>query len=384
MKKVVVASDSFKGSLTSSEVADAVSSAVHDIYPDCKIIKVNMADGGEGLLSSLKGCLKGELEEITVHDPVGRLIQAGYLTYEHGGLRTAVIEMAKASGLTLLDGSERNPLLTSTYGTGEMILDAFRKGCRRFIIGIGGSATNDGGTGMLEALGFRFLDRNLEEISGCNGSTLGRINRIDTSHIKIRLEECAFIVACDVEAVFSGLLGATHVFAPQKGADPMMIDDLEAGMKSFEDVIAETTGKRLSEIKGSGAAGGTGGALYAFLGAELKSGAELITELIGFEELIMDADLVITGEGRIDVQTLMGKGPAIIARKAGNCGIPVIAICGYSELETGDPFKAILPISRKPETAKELADAMEPSNAIKKIRKTLTDYFKQNFDKKTT
>ena len=385
MRKVVIASDSFKGSLSSSEVAEAVCEAINDVYPSCEVVKLNVADGGEGMIEALKGALDADIVSVPVHDPSGRIIKADYLIQEIDPLKTAIIEMAKASGLTLLEEEERNPLQASSYGTGELIIDAYNKGCRKFIIGIGGSATNDGGTGMLEAMGFRFIDEADASIISCCGGTLESISSIDDSEVDPGLLKAVFSVACDVDAHFTGSRGATYVFGTQKGADMQMLENLERGMISFEKVIEKVTGIKLSSVKGSGAAGGIGGALYAFLGAKLQSGAELVLDLISFDNIIKDADLVITGEGSIDLQTLMGKAPAVIASRAAVQGIPVVAIGGIvsSEISSSDQsgFKAVLPICETPSSPEELTAAMSPSTAKANIRKTIIDFLTQNMQK---
>ena len=320
---------------------------------------------------------------VGVHNPLGRIITAEYLIHEKNGTRTAIIEMAKASGLTLLKDDERNPLNTSSYGTGELIMDAFGRGCSKFIIGLGGSATNDGGSGMLEAIGVRFYDNIGNEIKGLDGRLTGQICSIDMSFVAKDLLECEFVVACDVDATFTGPEGASHIFSAQKGADIRMTEELETGMMRFSEAIDRTFGSDISSVKGSGAAGGLGGALYIFLGAELKKGSELILDTIGFDSLIEDADLVITGEGRIDNQTFMGKAPAGVAERAARYSIPVIAIGGIIDIhDAPSGFRTIIPIGKRPENAEELRYAMIPSVAKERIRKTISDYFLNIFIKK--
>lgn len=382
MHKVVIASDSFKGSLSSAEVAEAACKGIHDIYPDCTVLKVCMADGGEGMLSAIEGNMPAERTHAEVHDPLGRIITAEYLIHEKNGARTAIIEMAKASGLTLLKDNERNPLITSSYGTGELIMDAFGRGCRKFIIGLGGSATNDGGSGMLKAIGVRFYDNTGNEILRLDGSLIGQISSIDMSFVAKDLLECEFVVACDVDATFTGPEGASYVFSAQKGADRRMTEELETGMMRFSEAIDRTFGSDISSVKGSGAAGGLGGALHVFLGAELKRGSELILETIGFDSLIEDADLVITGEGRIDSQTFMGKAPAGVAERAARYGIPVIAIGGIIDIQdVPSGFQSIIPIGKRPEDDAELRYVMTPSVAKERIHKTIYDYFLNIFIK---
>ena len=363
--KVVVASDSFKGCLTSIQVADAVEKGIHAIHPDCQVLKLAVADGGEGTIEALLTTMGGRNVKVKVQDPLGRPIEAEYAILKDG---TAVIEMSKASGLTLLHLSERNPLHTSTYGTGQMIADALNRGCRKFLIGIGGSATNDAGMGMLEALGYRFLDAEGNVLKGV-GLSLEAIMTIDTSAAIPELKSAEFIVACDVESPFHGPKGAAHVYAPQKGASPEMVDFLDNGLRHFADIIRSTTGKDISEMPGSGAAGGLGGALKAFLGADLKKGADMVLDVIGFDEIIKDADLVITGEGRIDAQTLVGKLPYAVARRASDANVPVIAICGRAEVDALPGFRSIIQVTPADQP---MAHAMLPDVASANITSCLS------------
>ena len=375
MRKVVIAPDSFKGSLSSLEAAQAAAAGVRAVFPGCETICLETADGGEGTASALTKALKGQMTEAIVSDPLGRKITAAYGIAEISGRKTAVMEMSQASGLTLLDPEERNPLLTSTYGTGEMILDALHKGCRRFLIGIGGSATNDAGTGMLEALGFSFFDKDGQKTTCLCGGLVSRISKIEPpAHMK-ELAESEFIVACDVETPFCGPEGAAAVFGPQKGATPETVVLLEAGMQSLNNVISRDFGTDLSEIKGSGAAGGLGGAFQAFLGASLQSGIDIVLEAIGFEEAIQGADLIITGEGKMDSQTARGKVISGITSTAQRHGIPVMAIAGImdmTEKEIRDlGISAAYPICPRPEDRSGLEHAMRPETASKNITATV-------------
>ena len=362
--KVVVASDSFKGCLTSIQVADAVEKGIHANWPDCQVMKLAVADGGEGTIEALLTTMGGRNVKVKVQDPLGRPIEAEYAILKDG---TAVIEMSKASGLTLLHPSERNPLHTSTYGTGQLIADALHKGCRKFLIGIGGSATNDAGTGMLEALGYRFLDAEGNVLKGV-GLSLEAIMTIDTSAAIPELKSAEFIVACDVESPFHGPKGAAHVYAPQKGASPEMVDFLDNGLKHFADILKSTTGTDISEMPGSGAAGGLGGAFKAFLNAELRKGADMVLDAIGFDEIIRDADLVITGEGKIDSQTLNGKLPSAVAQRASARNIPVMAICGRTEVESLPCFASICPVTPQ---EMPLEQAMQQDIAMENIKERL-------------
>jgi len=267
---------------------------------------------------------------VTAHNPCMEPIETSYGISADG--TTAFIEMAAISGLPLINAKQRNPMKTTTYGTGELIKDALKKGCTRFVIGIGGSATNDAGTGMLQALGYEFLDKDGNSL-GQGGEMLGKVVHIRTQKVHKLLKNAHFIVACDVQNPFYGPNGAAHIYARQKGADDLMIDELDKGMRSFANVIQETTGKDIAFAPGSGAAGGVGGGLMAFLDAELKSGADLLLDICQFKEKLKDADLIITGEGRIDHQSLMGKIPGKILEAGLEQGIPVIAIAGCVEDE---------------------------------------------------
>ena len=387
MRKIIIASDSFKGSLTSLEVARAAEEGVKMVKDanemeyaektkrdcgECDIRCIEIADGGEGTGATLTRVLGGDVVNTIVSDPLGRKIEATYGIATISGQKTAIMEMAQASGLTLLKPSERNPLLTSTHGTGEMILDALNRGCRKFLIGIGGSATNDGGTGMLEALGFKFIDSNGRPMTGMCGGNINRIARIIPP---LLLEEAEFIIACDVDTPFCGREGAAEVFGPQKGATPEEVVLLEDGMQSLNNIIKRDYGIDLSSIKGTGAAGGLGGAFHAFLNGRLQSGIAVVLDAIGFEEQIKDADLIITGEGRIDSQTCRGKVISGITSVAAKYGVPVIAIAGIVDMgekeieEAG--LKAAFPIGPRPQNESDLEYAMRPEVASKNISDTV-------------
>lgn len=326
--KIVIASDSFKGSLTSKDVARSAELGIRQVIPTCDVVAVNVADGGEGTLEAVVETLGGEFVIAKVHDPLGRQIDARYGVVGD----TAMIEMAAASGLPLLQTNECNPWLTSTYGTGEIIMDALQKGCRNFLVGIGGSATNDAGTGMLQALGYRFYDKTGKEIENCCGGCLDKIVKIDDSAVPTEVRDATFSVACDVDTPFCGPEGAAFIFAPQKGGDPEMVRKLDRGMESFAGVVQEKYGVNIVSIAGAGAAGGMGGAFYAFLQAHLKNGIEMVLDAIDFDRIIQGADLVITGEGKIDYQTAKGKTAAGVLRRAKQQHIPVIAIGGCVEI----------------------------------------------------
>ena len=365
--KIVIASDSFKGSLTSVEVAQAATRGIKAVYPDCEVVAVNVADGGEGTVEAVVEALGGEIVRCTVSDPLGRPIQARY------GIagKKAIIEMAAASGLPLLQPAERNPWMTSTYGTGEMIMDAIQRGCSQFLVGIGGSATNDAGTGMLQALGFKFYDFNGKEITDCRGGRLQDIADLDDSFVLKSVKEAQFIVACDVDTPFCGPEGAAPVFAPQKGADAEMVAKLDAGMTSFAHVIENKYGINIVPVAGDGAAGGMGGAFRAFLDAKLQRGIEMVLDSIDFNEIIQDADLIITGEGKIDFQTAKGKTAAGVLARAKQQGIPVVAIGGCVEMcESVEQmgFAGIYPIL---EEKVPLEIAMCPDFAAANVEKTI-------------
>lgn len=325
--KIVVASDSFKGSLSSREVAEATVRGIRQMMPVCEVVGVNVADGGEGTVDAVVEALGGKIVTATVNDPLGRPILARYGVVG----KMAVIEMAAASGLTLLTDEERNPWLTSTYGTGEIIMDAVKRGCRDFLVGLGGSATNDAGMGMLQALGFRFYDIDDQEIiDGCGGR-LQDVARIDDTGVMDAVRQCRFTVACDVDTPFCGSEGAAYVFAPQKGADMEMVARLDSGMVSFAKVIEKTYGIDVTSMAGAGAAGGMGGGFYVFMNATLKRGVDMVLDAIDFDSIIRGADLVITGEGKIDYQTVKGKTAAGVLARAKAQDIPVVAIVGRVE-----------------------------------------------------
>ena len=365
--KIVIASDSFKGSLSSIEVAQAATRGIKAVYPDCEVIAVNVADGGEGTVEAIVNTLGGEMVTATVSDPLDRPIQARY------GIagNKAIIEMAAASGLTLLRPEERNPWLTSTHGTGELIMDAMRRGCRQFLIGIGGSATNDAGTGMLQAMGFRFYDSNDNEIEHCCGGTMHMIARIQDSEVAECVRQSQFIVACDVDTPFCGKEGAAPVFAPQKGADPDMVARLDVGMAALAEVIENKYHINIVPVAGAGAAGGMGGGFRAFLNATLQRGIDMVLNAIDFDKTIAGADLIITGEGKIDIQTAKGKTAAGVLARAKAQDIPVIAIGGCVErCESVEQmgFAGIYPIT---EEKLPLEIAMQAEVAAANIEKTI-------------
>ena len=375
MYRIVIASDSFKGSLSSMEVAEAAARGINAVLPECQTTCLEIADGGEGTSKVLTRHFDGQIITTSASDPIGRRIRAEYGIATIDGIQTAIIEMAQASGLPLLSQHERNPLLTSTYGTGEMILDAARKGCRRFLIGIGGSATNDGGKGMLEALGFTFTDKDGARMQGLCGRSTKDIYGIDSSTIPQDILDSEFIIACDVDTPFCGPEGASAVFGPQKGATPEMVSELEEGMQNLNAVISRKYGTDLSSVPGSGAAGGLGGAFLACLGAELKRGIDMVLDSIGFDSIIRDASLVVTGEGKLDGQTQQGKVISGIAARSNALGVPVIAIAGIVDMSDEEirrsGLAAAFPIGPRPQTESDLKNAMRPEVASVNITETV-------------
>lgn len=338
MRKIVIACDSYKGCLSSSEVARAAAEGVAEVYPDCEIVRLAVADGGEGTVDALVETLGGHLEWAEVSDPLGRPVKAAYGIA--GDL--AIIESAAACGLTLLTKEERNPLITTTKGLGELILAAIDKGCRRFLIGLGGSATNDGGMGMISADGF------LERASGMK-----------------------FTVACDVDTPYIGAHGASRVFGPQKGASEEDVEILEERLRGYALKILKDTGIDVSDMAGAGAAGGLGGAFRAYLGAELKRGVDLVLDQIGFDNIIDGADLVITGEGCSDYQTLKGKTAAGVLERAKRKGIPVMLVSGAirdGQMLRDGGFGVIAAASPQ---GMSLTEAMRPETAEHNIYETV-------------
>jgi len=321
--KIVVAPDSFKGSLTAVEVSDAIEQGIREIFPEAEIVKIPMADGGDGTVQCLVNATGGKILEEKVVSPLGNEVSAHYGIL--GDEKTAVIEMAAASGLTLVPENKRNPLITTTYGTGQLIKAALDQGCRNMIIGIGGSATNDGGAGMLQALGVKLLDREGEEI-GFGGGELKKISRIDINLLDNRLSNAKVLVASDVNNPLCGPKGAARIYGPQKGATPEVIKELDESLAYFAEIIKRDLNKDIKDIPGAGAAGGLGASLMAFLDAELRPGIEIIIEIVKLEQAIKDADLVITGEGKIDSQTIYGKAPIGVAKIAKKYNVPVIAV----------------------------------------------------------
>lgn len=374
MKKIVIAIDSFKGSLTTSDAGSAVADAAREVWGDIEAYVSPIADGGEGTVDAIISAVNGETVSVDVCGPLCSKVRAsyGYIS----STNTAVIEMSAAAGITLVSEADRNPLNTTTYGVGEIIIDAISKGCRKFVVGIGGSATNDGGVGMLQALGFEFLDSSGATVPlGAKG--LKDISSINIQNALPELKECTFCVACDVKNVLCGTDGCSAVYGPQKGATPQMISDMDTWLANYARLTKEVIPTADENTPGTGAAGGMGFALLSYLSTTLKSGVELVMEETKLEEHIQNADLVVTGEGRLDGQSYMGKAPIGVAKLASKYGVPVVA---FSGCVTDDAvvcndygIDAFFPILRSPCTVEE---AMNTDNAYKNLKDTACQVFK--------
>ena len=323
--KIIVSPDSFKGSCSAIEVANSIEKAILSIDNTIEVVKMPVADGGEGTIDAITSCVLAEIVEIEVCDPMGNAAMACYALIDEG--KTAIIEMAQASGLPMVPIDERNPLLASTYGTGQLMKDALDKGCKKMIIGIGGSATNDGGAGVLMALGASFKNAKGEEIA-LGGGALAELTTIDLSEFDSRIFDVEITVACDVTNPLPGETGASYVYGPQKGATPEMVQELDAALAHFAKVSADKLGEDYSAYPGTGAAGGLGFALIAYCKAKFAAGIDIVLNVSGFEKELQDADLVITGEGRIDGQSVQGKVLYGIGTRAKEKNVPVIAIGG--------------------------------------------------------
>ncbi len=324
--KIVIAPDSFKGSLNAIEVAKSIENGIRKADPEANIVLIPMADGGEGTMETLVTSTHGYQKQVTVTGPLGGVkVEASYGVL--GDSETCVIEMASASGLHLIDSRALNPFKTTTYGVGELIKTALDDGFRKFVIGLGGSATNDGGAGMLQALGMKLLDENGSEVAH-GGGELINIKQVDISNFDSRIKGSVFIIASDVQNPMTGLSGASHVFGPQKGATPTMVRLLDEGMTNWADQIGKVTGIALHDRPGAGAAGGIGGAFQAFFPSETRRGIDIVIEYTKLEEVLINADLVITGEGKIDEQTVSGKTPMGVAQIAQKQNVPTIILAG--------------------------------------------------------
>ena len=373
--KIVIAIDSFKGSLSTFQSGAAVAAAACEVYPNARPVICPLADGGEGTVAAITAATGGRICKVQVCGPLGAPVMAEYGVIPK--TRTAVIEMSAAAGITLIDTAARNPLLTTTYGVGEMILHAIEQSnCRNFIIGIGGSATNDGGVGMLQALGFSFLDENGNEIArGAQG--LANLAEIRCAGAHPALAACRFHIACDVTNPLCGELGCSAVYGPQKGATPAMVADMDQWLARYAALTAQVTGKDVATLPGVGAAGGLGFAFLAYVGGKLESGIELVMRATDLESKLRDADLVVTGEGRLDGQSCMGKAPIGVAKLAKKHGRPVIAFAGCVTEDAREcnshGIDAFFPILRAPVS---LAEAMDVENAYRNLKNTAEQAFR--------
>ncbi|MGL5258886.1 MAG: glycerate kinase family protein [Lachnospiraceae bacterium] len=371
--KIVIAIDSLKGSLTSLEAGNAIKQGIEHVIDSANIIVRPLADGGEGTVEALTLGMNGHLETIMVTGPLGKKIICNYGILEDNS--TAIIEMSSAAGITLIDAAKRNPLITTTYGVGEIIKDAIAKGCRHFIVGIGGSATNDGGIGMLQALGYGFLDEFGKQVPfGANG--LKEIQQITDDNVIPELKECHFRIACDVTNTLCGEQGCSAIFGPQKGATPTMIMQMDKWLAYYAKLSKEKYPKANQNQAGTGAAGGLGFAFLTYTNAVLESGIKIILEETHLEDYIKDADFVITGEGRLDSQTIMGKAPIGVASIAKKYKKKVIAFSGCvtedATLCNKHGIDAYFPILR---TVCTMQDAMDSNNAQKNLIATVEQVF---------
>lgn len=372
--KIIVSPDSFKGSCSAIEVADSIEKAIHEVDSTINVVKMPVADGGEGTIDAITSCVPATIYELEVCDPMGKNAMATYAVIEDG--ETAIIEMAQASGLPMVPVDERNPLLATTYGTGQLMKDALDKGVKKMIIGIGGSATNDAGAGMLMALGASFKNIEGEEVA-LGGGALADVVEIDLSEFDSRIFDVDITVACDVTNPLTGENGASYVYGPQKGATPEMVKELDAALARFAKLSAKGFGEDYSTYPGTGAAGGLGFALIAYCKAKFAAGIDIVLNVCGFEKEIEDADLVITGEGRIDGQSVQGKVLYGIGTRAKERNVPVIAIGGAvrsdSEALLDHGITAMFSIANGPMT---LEHAMENGcELIEQITKNVMRVF---------
>ncbi len=371
--KVVIAIDSLKGSLTSIEAATAIKQGILNVDGNIDIEIKPLADGGEGTVEALVEGMNGEIETISVTGPILDKVDATYGILKD--TNTAIIEMAQASGLPLVPQDLRNPLNTTTYGVGEIIKEAIKKGCRNFIVGIGGSATNDCGIGMLQALGFEFYNKE-NKLVGLGGKELNEIKYIKTDNKLKELDECKFRIACDVNNPLYGENGAAYIYGPQKGATEEIVKELDEGLRNFAKVVKSDLNKDIANVEGVGAAGGLGFGFLGFLNAKLESGIKIILDEIKLEESVKDADIVITGEGRLDNQTAMGKAPIGVAKLAKKHNAKVIAIAGCTtedavecNKEGIDAYFSIV------NSTMSIEEAMKPETAKNNIIQTVTQIF---------
>lgn len=372
--KIAVAMDSFKGSMSSITAGKAVETGIRRVYPNAQVCVRPLADGGEGTVDALIHGMGGTTKSCDVTGPLGETVTCEYGVLKDG--MTAVIEIARAAGLTLIPKEKRNPLQTTTYGVGEAIRHAIKRGCRRFIVGIGGSATNDGGIGMLQALGFSILDKEGKQV-GFGAGQLEKIVRINDENKLPELKECTFRIACDVTNPLCGVQGASAVYGPQKGATPEMVRRMDAGLERFSKLCKEIFPSADATYPGTGAAGGLGFAFQTFLHGVLESGVKIILEETDLAKSLQDADYVITGEGRLDGQTVQGKAPIGVAALAKKYEKPVIAFCGSLGTDAGlcntAGIDAFFPIAG---AAVSLEEAMKEENAIKNMADTAEQVFR--------
>lgn len=372
--KVLISIDSFKGSISSVEGSKAIASGIIAVFPDAEIISLPLADGGEGTVEALVQATGGKFVQKKVTGPLQEKVEAVYGIL--GDKKTAVIEIAAACGLPLVPSDKRNPLVTTTFGVGELIYDAIEKGCREFIIGLGGSSTNDAGVGMLQALGFSCLNENNKEI-GLGGAELQTIRQIHLDHVSPFLKECTFKVACDVNNPLYGSNGAANIFGPQKGATEEMIRELDKGLENFAQVVLQEFRKDIQQIAGAGAAGGLGAAFAGLLNAHLQSGIELVLEAMEMEKYLQGVNFVITGEGKMDGQTSMGKAPLGVAQLAKKYEIPVLALAGGVTEETAKlnelGITSYFSIVNAPMT---LEEAMDPKVTYCNLKTTTEQLFR--------
>lgn len=366
MKCVVIAMDSFKGSLSSAEAGSALAEGIREVAGDIDIRVVPIADGGEGTDAAVATARNGAYVDTEATDPLGRKLLARYVTINRGS--TAIISLAAASGLTLLSPEERNPLVTTTYGTGEVILDALRRGARSVVLGLGGSATTDGGVGMLRALGYRFYDGSGEVLDGRTIDILERVEHIDDSNVSSLLQGATLSAMVDVDNPLLGPRGSANIFARQKGASEADVERLELALAHYATIVKRSFERDVAMESGSGAAGGVGYAFGAILGAELTPGIEYILDLVDIDSLISTADLVVTGEGRIDAQTLMGKAPSGVLRRATKHGVRCVAVGGIVEWSAQLDASNFARIYQAMPDEMSLSEAMTPAIARANLR----------------
>ena len=376
--KVVIAIDSLKGSLSSLEAGQAIQEGIQVVYPDAHVVVRPLADGGEGTVEALTIGMGGQLMQVNVTGPLGSPVPAEYGILEATPARpkTAIIEMSAAAGITLVPDEKRNPMYTTTYGVGELIRDAIQHGCRHFIVGIGGSATNDGGIGMLQALGYDFLDKDGNPVS-YGGIGLQSLSHISTENVLPELKECTFRIACDVTNPLCGPMGSSAIFGPQKGATPEMVKELDEALLHYAELSKETLEHADRFYPGTGAAGGMGFAFSTYTNAVLESGIKIVLDEIALEDVLKDADFVITGEGRLDSQTALGKAPIGVAHLAKKHGKKVLAFAGCLTPDAGvcneNGIDAFFPILRRVITVQE---AMEKETARENMVRSVEQVFR--------